>query len=46
MKKICKSFREFMTYDRVYYDGKLSSFLIIIIIILLSIILTLICIFC
>lgn len=44
MKKLRKYFKELMTYDRVYYEGKISSLLIIILIILLSIIIILLCI--
>ncbi len=29
-KRLRKLLKEFMTYDRVYYDGKLSSLLIVI----------------
>ena len=36
--------REFMTYDRVYYDGKLSSLLIVILLFLAIICLILGCI--
>ena len=29
MKRLKRVIKEFMTYDRVYYDGKLSSALIV-----------------
>ena len=32
--KLKRIIREFMTYDRVYYDGKLSSLLIVILLFL------------
>ena len=30
MKRLKRIIKEFMTYDRVYYDGKLSSLIIVI----------------
>jgi len=37
MKRLKRVIKEFMTYDRVYYDGKLSSALIVLLLLFLII---------
>ena len=42
-KKIKQKIREFETYDRVYYDGMLSSVILVILILILCLMIILIC---